>query len=81
MAPPAAKGKKRKPRKEKPCPICRMGIQYVDYKDLSLLKQFMNERGKIKARRTSGNCSKCQTQVSTAIKNAREMALMPYSSR
>lgn len=75
------KKKKRKPRKPKPCPICRMGIEYVDYKDLALLKPFMNERGKIKARRTTGNCSKCQTQVSAAIKNAREMALLPYTVR
>lgn len=76
-----SKKKKRKPRKDKPCPICRQGIEYIDYKDLSLLKPFLNERGKIKARRTTGNCAKCQTQLAGAVKNAREMALIPYTVR
>lgn len=70
-----------KPRREKPCPICRQGIEYVDYKDLSLLKGFLNERGKIKARRTTGACAKCQARLAGAVKNAREMALIPYTVR
>lgn len=73
--------KLRRPRKEKPCPICAQGIEYIDYKDLALLKPFLNERAKIKARRTSGTCSACQKHLSAAIKNAREMALIPYSAR
>ncbi len=78
MPPPK---KERRPRKEKPCPICTQGIEYVDYKDLSLLKPFLNERAKIKARRTTGTCAKCQKMLSAAVKNAREMALIPYTTR
>ncbi len=70
-----------RPRKEKPCSICARGIEYIDYKDLALLKPFLNERAKIKARRTSGACASCQKHLSAAIKNAREMALIPYTSR
>ncbi len=75
------KKKTRKPRKPKACPVCSQGIRYVDYKDLTLLKQFLNERAKMKARRTTGACVSCQAHVSQAIKNAREMALMPYVAR
>ncbi len=53
MANPRKDSKDKKPRKPKPCPVCTQGIEYVDYKDLSLLKPFLNERAKIKARRTS----------------------------
>ena len=80
----ASKGKgkgPRKPRKDKPCPICTQGIEYIDYKDLSMLKPFLNERAKIKARRTTGACAKHQAKLSEAIKNAREMALIPYVAR
>lgn len=79
--PPRSKPKDRKPRKDKKCPICVQGIEYVDYKDLSLIKPFLNERAKIKARRTSGACASHQAQLSAAIKNAREMALIPYTTR
>ena len=77
----SSKDKDKKPRKPKPCPVCTQGIEYVDYKDLSLLKPFLNERAKIKARRTSSVCAKHQKQLAAAIKNAREMALIPYSNR
>jgi small subunit ribosomal protein S18 len=73
--------KKRKPRKDKPCPICSQGIEYIDYKDLALLKPFLNERARIKGRRTTGACAKCQSRLSDAVKNAREMALIPYTAR
>jgi small subunit ribosomal protein S18 len=73
--------KDKKPRKPKPCPICSQGIEYVDYKDLSLIKPFLNERAKIKARRTSNVCAKDQKQLAAAVKNAREMALIPYTTR
>jgi small subunit ribosomal protein S18 len=76
-----AKAADRKPRKDKPCPICSRGIEYIDYKDLALLKPFLNERAKIKARRTSGTCAACQKHLAAAVKNAREMALIPYSAR
>jgi small subunit ribosomal protein S18 len=73
--------KDRRPRKPKPCPICSQGIEYVDYKDLSLIKPFLNERAKIKARRTSNTCASHQAQLAAAVKNAREMALIPYTTR
>jgi small subunit ribosomal protein S18 len=68
-------------RRPKACPICARGIEYIDYKDLALLKPFLNERAKIKARRTSGACASCQKHLAAAIKNAREMALIPYTTR
>ena len=79
--PPKKKTKARRPTRSKPCPICRQGIEYVDYKNLSLIKPFLNERAKIKARRTTGACAKCQKMLSAAVKNAREMALIPYTTR
>jgi small subunit ribosomal protein S18 len=70
-----------KRQKRKVCIFCRDHIEFVDYKDVSLLKKFVSERGKIRARRVSGNCDQHQARVAKAVKNAREMALMPYSSR
>ena len=77
----AAPKKKRKPAKPKPCTLCQQGIEYIDYKDTALLKPFLNERAKIKARRTTGACAKHQAKLSQAVKNAREMALIPYVAR
>ena len=73
--------KNRKPRRDNPCPLCRQGIEYIDYKDTALLKPFLNERAKIKARRTTSVCSKHQVRLADAVKNAREMALIPYTVR
>src|SRR6478735_5288094 len=56
-------------------------VEYVDYKDVNLLKRFMSDRAKIRARRVTGNDTQQQRQVAMAIKNAREMALLPYTSR
>ncbi|MDX1622019.1 MAG: 30S ribosomal protein S18 [Nitriliruptorales bacterium] len=75
------KPRRRRSRGPRPCPICRQGIEYVDYKDTALLNQFLNERAKIKARRTTSVCQKHQARLAEAIKNAREMALIPYSER
>ena len=83
---------KRKPRKEKEekpwkkqkkkfCIFCKDKIAYVDYKDVSMLRKFVSDRGKIRARRVSGNCAQHQRDVATAVKNAREMALLPYTAR
>ena len=52
----------------------------VDYKDVALLRKFMSDRGKIRSRRVTGLTPKRQREVSLAIKNAREMALLPYTS-
>lgn len=52
---------------------------YVDYKDVALLRKFMSDRGKIRSRRVTGLSPRRQREVATAIKNAREMALLPYT--
>ena len=56
-------------------------VTYVDYKDVNLLQRFVSDRSKIRARRVSGNDVQQQREVATAIKNAREMALLPYTKR
>ena len=56
-------------------------VDYVDYKDVNLLRRFMSDRGKIRARRVTGNSAQQQSAVAMAIKNAREMALLPYANR
>ncbi|MBB2992224.1 small subunit ribosomal protein S18 [Mycolicibacterium iranicum] len=55
-----------------------LGIEQVDYKDTTTLRQFLSERGKIRSRAVTGLTVQQQRQVTTAIKNAREMALLPY---
>jgi small subunit ribosomal protein S18 len=69
----------RKPKK-KVCQFCADKVARVDYKDTATLRKFISDRGKIRARRVSGNCTRHQRDVATAIKNAREMALLPYTS-
>jgi small subunit ribosomal protein S18 len=67
--------------KKKICIFCKDHIEWVDYKDVNLLRRFMSDRGKIRARRVSGNCSQHQRDVAVAIKTARELALLPYTQR
>lgn len=69
--------RRRSPRK-KVCYFCKEKMDQVDYKDLALLRQYMSDRGKIRGRHVTGNCQRHQNRVATAIKNAREMALLPY---
>ena len=70
----------RKPKK-KVCGFCKSkDATYIDYKDINMLRKFISDRGKIRARRVSGNCTQHQRQVATAVKNSREMALLPYTS-
>jgi small subunit ribosomal protein S18 len=57
------------------------GITSIDYKDTALLRKFISDRGKIRSRRVTGVTTQQQRQIATAIKNAREMALLPYTSR
>ncbi len=68
-------------RRRKYCFFCKEGVEHVDFKDFSTLRRFMSERGKIRSRRTTGACRRHQRQVAVAIKRAREVALLPYSSR
>ena len=69
----------RKPKK-KSNPLSAAKITYIDYKDTNLLRKFISDRGKIRARRVTGNCVQHQRDVATAVKNAREVALLPYTS-
>jgi small subunit ribosomal protein S18 len=57
------------------------GVEYVDWKDVNLLRRFMSDRSKVRARRVTGNDAQQQKEVARAIKNAREMALLPYVTR
>ena len=65
-------------RRNKSCVICESSLRVVDYKDDKLLARFITERGKILPSRLSGTCGRHQRQLSTAIKRARELALLPY---
>ncbi len=70
---------RRKRRKtNKRCRFCSTDIDYIDYKNTTLLRDFMTEKGKIIPKRITGNCSKHQRMVKIAIKRARHMALLPY---
>jgi small subunit ribosomal protein S18 len=67
--------------KKKVCVFCKEHVEWVDYKDVNLLRRFMSDRGKIRARRVTGNCAQHQRDVQVAIKTARELALLPYTQR
>ncbi|MXZ68954.1 MAG: 30S ribosomal protein S18 [Acidimicrobiia bacterium] len=82
--------RRRRPRgpktiRKRACPGCSQmtcdntKVPYVDYKDLDSLGRFISERGKIRSRRVTGACAQYQRRVAVAIKNAREMALLPYT--
>jgi len=66
--------------RRKPCPYCKDKIEQVDYKDAGGLRRFVSERGKIRSRRITGACRRHQNQLATAVKRARELALLPYVS-
>jgi small subunit ribosomal protein S18 len=78
--PPAGGGRPRRGR-PKVCVFCREHTTWVDYKDVALLRRFINDRGRIKARRATGTCAQHQRDVATAVKTARELALLPYAVR
>ena len=65
----------------KVCHFCKEKVPYVDYKDIGLLRRFMSDRGKIRARRVTGSCARHQRDIALAVKNAREIGLLPYTSR
>ncbi|MCR5154697.1 MAG: 30S ribosomal protein S18 [Lachnospiraceae bacterium] len=66
-------------RRKKVCVFCAEKSTEIDYKDVAKLKRFVSERGKILPRRITGTCAKHQRALTTAIKRARHIALMPYS--
>ena len=67
--------------KKKPCQLCRDHVEWVDYKDVPLLRKFVSDRGKIRSRRVTGNCAQHQRDIAQAIKTARELVLLPYTQR
>ena len=69
----------RKPKK-KANPLKAAKVTYVDYKDTALLRKFISDRGKTRARRVTGVTVQQQREIAKAVKNAREMALLPYTS-
>ena len=71
--------KKRGRRKKRVCQCCADKVTTIDYKDVSKLRRYVSERGKILPRRITGNCAKHQRALTTAIKRARHVSLMPYT--
>ncbi|MDP8253790.1 MAG: 30S ribosomal protein S18 [Candidatus Kaelpia aquatica] len=67
-------------RKKKYCRFCAKNIEDINYKDVDLLQNFLADRSRMRTRNSSGNCAKHQRKVSSAIKNARIMALLPFVS-
>jgi small subunit ribosomal protein S18 len=63
------------------CYLCKEKIEEVDFKNATTLRRFMSDKGKIRSRRITGACRRHQNQVASAIKRAREMALLPYVNR
>ena len=72
-----------RPRRGRPkvCMFCSEDATWVDYKDVVLLRRFINDRGRIKARGATGTCMQHQRDVAVAVKTAREVALLPYVVR
>lgn len=68
----------KKSSRKKVCAFCAEKAEYIDYKDVAKLKRYITEKGKIVPRRQTGTCAKHQRELTTAIKRARFMALLPY---
>ncbi len=62
------------------CRFCRGSVKYIDYKDIDTLQKLLTNRGKIYSRKRSGNCAGCQRKAQRAVKRARFMALLPYTT-
>ncbi len=73
------KKRKRAYTQKKICRFCMDNVKYIDYKDLKTLRSLTTERGKIIPSRVSGNCAKHQRAVTSAIKVARNIALLPFT--
>ncbi|MER5792599.1 30S ribosomal protein S18 [Streptomyces sp. NPDC001980] len=70
----------RKPVQSRPNPLDRAGVTYIDYKDTDLLRKFVSDRGRIRSRRVTRVSARQQRLLARAIRNAREMALLPYGT-
>ncbi len=73
--------REKRPLKRRQNLLAKEGVTVVDWKDVTLLRKFISDRGKIRSRRVTGLTPQQQRQVTTAVKNAREMALLPYPSQ
>jgi small subunit ribosomal protein S18 len=72
--------KKDRRKKRRQCNFCADKIEHIEYKEVPKLRRYITERGKILPRRITGNCAHHQRQLTVAIKRARTMALLPYTS-
>lgn len=79
-AKPKTRERKERRARRKVCRFCADKVTEIDYKELARIKIFISERGKIIPRRISGNCAKHQRALTTAIKRARMLALLPYTA-
>ena len=79
--PPRAKEANNKKIRKKTSVLVTEKVEYVDYKDVNLLNRFLSDRSKIRSRRVNGNDVQQQNEIARAVKNAREMALLPYTKR
>ena len=70
-----------RPKKKQRCRFCQDGVTHIDYKDIDRLRKLITARGKLMARKRSGNCAKCQRQVRIAVKRARFLALLPHVAK
>jgi small subunit ribosomal protein S18 len=68
-------------RRRKVCYFCTEHVKTIDYKDVSLLRQYLSQRGRIRARRQTGTCARHQRMLALAIKRARHIALLPYTAK
>jgi len=66
--------------KKKACSFCKEKNTSIDYNDTTLLRKYVSDRGKIRARRVTGNCVQHQRDIAIAVKNSREVALLPYAA-
>lgn len=76
----ADRGGRRSMVRRRGCEFCRAHIHTPDYKDVDMLRRYISDRGKLEARRRGGTCARHQRSVSSAIKRARHMALLPYTA-
>ncbi|WP_187820895.1 30S ribosomal protein S18 [Pasteuria penetrans] len=75
-----AAARRRSHKRRKVCYFTANKIEVIDYKDVGLLSKFISDRGKVLPRRVTGTCAKYQRRLTCAIKRARQMALLPYTT-
>lgn len=80
MPKPRAGGPRRRDSRPRVCSFCAEHVDYIDYKEVSRLRRFLSESGKILPRRRTGTCARHQRPLTTALKRARAIALLPYQA-